>query len=128
MRISALLLAILLGARAQADLILNVESVRVEAGGSGAFEVFLTSTDGVFPDIAGHQIRLTVPEDSGIEFTSAGVTTVRPYVGPSSAPLREFKVPQSSILVISTFSVTRHLRSTWPEFFVWSLRQPRIFK
>lgn len=54
---------------------------------AGSFEVFISGDVAGEPDIAAHQLRVSLASPaSGISFDGAGVTANRAYLGPNSAP------------------------------------------
>ncbi len=89
---------VILTASGRADVVLNVEDVSVGPSETGFFEVFLTSTDGVFPSIAIHQVRVNLLDaSSGITFVSGGPTAARTYLGPSAAPTSQIRTSRTAI-------------------------------
>jgi hypothetical protein len=66
--------------QARADLLMQVSDSTALVGGTGSFEVSLTSTGGSF-DVAGFSFELSVLGASGVTFTGVDTSTViNPYI------------------------------------------------
>src|SRR4051794_6464344 len=82
---------------ARAALILTVANSTALTGGTGSFDVVLSSTSGTFA-VSGFAVELSVSGASGVRFTAANVnTTAAPYI---------FGTLQSPPLTFNTFPNT----------------------